>query len=114
MNDETKTAEDRLKDKIEQLEGERETKRAELKVNFTKDTILEINRLSDEIGDNKIRLDTEEKLRKKYWNTYKDTLTPEDFSSLWEGRLREEALLRKIDEIEEAKQKLTSRYWSGI
>lgn len=114
MTEETKTTEDKLKDKIRQLETERETKRVELKENFTRETLLEINRLSDEIGDNKIRLEIEEKLREKYWNIYKNDLTPEDFSSLWEGRLREEALLLKLEEIEETKRKLASRYWSGI
>lgn len=119
MDNEIKTAEETLTDKITELESQLDIKRAEFKENLTKESLKEVNALSEEISDYKIRLATEQKMREQYWNEYKNTLSPEDFSRLWEGRLRDEALLAKIEEVQRLKDSIkstTARWngWSGI
>lgn len=114
MNNETKTREQTLNEKITQLEGELETKRAEFKETHTKEALGKVNATLSEISDYKRRLKIELELRGNAWKDFKASLTPEEFSELWEGRLARETVANRLQELEDLDRKLNAFPWRGI
>ena len=47
-----------------------------------------------------IRLNFEKDLRERYWRQYKGKLSPKSFSLLWSGKLRKQAVMRLLIDIE--------------
>ncbi len=114
MKTETTPTESKVEAQINQLEGEIENNLTKFKENSTREILMEINKARGEIDDLKIKLSTERNLRETYWRVYKNTLTEEDFLDLWERRLRDEALLSKIREIETARLMANGKIWGGL
>ncbi len=114
MKTETTTTETDTQNEINQLEDKVQTKLAEFKETPTKEILREINTARSEVEDLKIKLSTERGLRETYWKAYSNTLREDDFLRLWQARLRDEAMLAKIGEIENARLLMRGKPWSGI
>jgi hypothetical protein len=51
------------------------------------------------------QFELEKDLRERYWKQYKGKLSPKSFSLLWNGKLRKQAVIRLLIDIQTASRK---------
>lgn len=112
--DETNITEKNLAIEIRQLESEVEDTRNELQNGIKKELITEINNKTAEIAVLKTKLRFETQLKEKYWKSFKESrykskITVENFSRLWNEKLRDEAM-KIIIKQEKAEYRLTAKH----
>ena len=106
MNNETQTTEEKLTEQLTQLEIKHKTKSSEFQESLTKEALREVDAISFEIVDLKIRIRYEVESRERYWKEFEEKLSRDEFIVFWEDRLREEVLLRELPESEKMESSL--------
>jgi hypothetical protein len=102
------TPEEKIKDGITVLEKSLEKSRAELRREFSVETFRQIQSESKQLDTLKQDLKYETELREKYRKLLGNT-TDEDFSRLWETKLRDKVVMEDAREKEKA-ARTTSRH----